>query len=336
MTSLATALPTGAFTPHVTVGERLSRLFFGSPSFAYACRDMRLRKAASKRQRARVASPAREVPVFTIDRKNWKGTERLPRIWLSEPSYDAEAGCAHGRTFIEAYPHDPDPQGWHAYGLARKYFSEGLTYAPAAAATAQEGSDAAEAYRLRRLRRECFRAAEILYLHAMRAGNSAAKTGLGVLYRFDMCEGAYWSGLLEKRARHRKTVDPRKRALALFEQQAVAGDAEALFNLGEMRAEGCGCESDDMAAFELFGKAFEAAEASGRGELAGKAALRIAEAFAEGRGTVHSFEQARAWYARATERLQAAFDGGEWHCKRQLVAARLGTACMDQELSGRY
>lgn len=336
MTSIATALPTGSFTSHVSVGERLSRLVFGSPSFAYAFRDMRLRKAANKRQRTRGASAVREVPVFTIDRKNWKGTERLPRIWLSEPNYDAEAGRARGRTFIEAYPHDPDPHGWHAYGLARKYFSEGLTYAPASVLAEDGGEDVTEAYRARRVRRECFRAAEILYLHAVRAGNGAAKTGLATLYRFDMCEGAYWSGLLEKRARHRRAIDPRKRALALFEQQAACGDAEALFNLGEMRAEGCGCEADSVGAFELFRGAFEHAYADDNNELSGKAALCLADAHAKGRGTVHSFEEARTWYATAVERLQAAFDAGEWHCKRQLVAARLGAARMAQEVCGQY
>lgn len=335
MTSIATAVPAGTFTSHVTVGERLSRLVFGSPSFSYAWRDMRLRKVAHKRQQARKAA-AREVPVFAIDRKSWRGVERLPRIWLSEPNYDSETATVRGRTFIEAYPHDPDLQGWHAYGLARKYFSEGLTYAPASVLTQREGGDAAEAYRMRRTRHECFRAAEILYLHALRAGNEAAKMGLATLYRYDMCEGAYWSGLLEKRARHRKTFDPQKRALTLFEQQAVRGNAEALFQLGEMTADGCGCEVDTQRAFKLFCKAYDRAHAKGNGELAGKAAVRIADAHAEGRGTAHSFGEARKWYAAAVEHLQAAFDAGEWHCKRQLVAARLGEARMAQELCGQY
>lgn len=335
MTSIAAALPTGAFASHVTVGERLSRLVFGSPSFSYAWRDMRLRRIANKRQRTQRAA-AREIPVFTIDRKNWKGTERLPRIWLSEPNYDSETATVRGRTFIEAYPHDPDPQGWHAYGLARKYFSEGLSYAPASVLTSREEEDAAEAYRVRRLRRECFRAAEILYLHALRAGNVAAKSGLATLYRYDMCEGAYWSGLLEKRARHRKTIDPQKRAYALFAQLAARGDAEAFFQLGEMTADGCGCEADVHRAFGLFRKAFDRASTDGDDELAGKAALRIADAHAEGRGTAHSFVEAQTWYAVAVEHLQSAFDAGEWHCKRQLVEARLGAARMAQELSGQY
>ena len=336
MTSIAATLPRTSFAPHVSFGERLSRLVFGSPRFSYACRDMRLKRMTNARRRTKKSATVRDAPVFTVDRKNWKGTERLPRIWLSEPDYDAVTGCSQGRTFIEAYPHDPDPHGWHAYGLAQKYFSEGLTYAPAAVLTGSEGSGTAEAYRARRLRRECFRAAEILYLHAVRAGNDAAKTGLATLYRYDMCEGAYWSGLLEKRARHRKAIDPRKRALMLFEQQAACGDAEALVQLGEMYAEGCGCEPDPLRAHGLFRKAFDRADASGIDELAGKAALRVADAHAEGQGAAHSFDEAHAWYERAIAHLQRAFDAGEWYCKRHLVAARLGVARMDQELSGRY
>ena len=333
---MTAVLSVGTFTNQVTVGERLSRLVFGSPSLSYACGNMRLRNVRNKRRSARSTATHREVPVFSIDRKSWKGTERLPRVWLSEPNFDGETGCAKGRTFIEAYPHDPDPNGVHACELARKYFSEGLTYAPEPAGVSSTGSERAEAYRLRRVRRDCFRAAETLYLHALRAGNVAAKAGLATIYRFDMCEGTYWSGLLEKRARHRKTIDPHKRAVALFEQGAAEGDAESLFQLGEMVAQGCGCEADAARAFRLLCEAHDRASEAGHCELAGKAALRMAEAYAEGRGAAHSFEQARDAYAEAVEELQAAFDAGEWHCKRQLVAARLGMACMEQELLGRY
>lgn len=330
MTSAAAVAP-GAFrASHVSLRERICRFVLGSPHVAYAFRDMRLQRSLERKGRARAARRASETPVFEVDRKGWKGAERLPRLWLSEPRFDAETGRCEGRVFVEAYPHDPDPQGWHAYGLARKYFSEGLTYAP------DRHEEGRIDYRMRRTRRDCFRAAEVLYLHALRAGNAAARIGLATLYRFDMCEGSYWSGLLEKRARHRRTIDPRRRAFLLFEQAAAEGDAEGSFELGEMLAEGRGCERDERRAFHCFLGSFEGCEPHGEEELRGKAALRIAQAYAEGAGTSHDFAEARFWYAAAVEHLQAAFDAGQWHCKRRLVEARLGVACMDQELSGAY
>lgn len=331
MTNVVASMPCIApRAAHVSVRERLCRIVLGSPSAAYALRDARLQRSLVHKSRARARRRASEVPVFEVDRKGWKGSERLPRVWLSEPRFDAATGRCEGRVFVEAYPHDPDPLGWHAYGLARKYFSEGLAYA-----SEHSGADAGD-YRARRVRRDCFRAAELLYLHALRAGNTAASTALATLYRYDMCEGSYWSGLLEKRARHRKPVDPRRRALRLLEQAAEAGNAEGLFGLGEMLAEGCGCERDEDRAFRCFAETFGRCGSRGSEELAGRAALRIAHARAEGAGTVLDPERARAWYATAVDLLQIAFDAGQWRCKRQLVEARLGIACMDQELSGAY
>ena len=335
MTSATFAFPRPFCASRVSVRERLCRLVLGSPSVAYALHDMRLQRDLRKKACCPGRRRSSEVPVFEVDRRGWKGPERLPRLWLSEPRFDGVRGRSEGRVFVEAYPHDPDPQGWHAYGLARKYLSEGLTYAPGAV---EEGStdERAAVYRARRLRRDCFRAAEILYLHGMRAGNEAARTGLATLYRFDMCEGAYWSGLREKRARHRKAIDPLRRAFALFEQAACAGSAEGSFNLGEMLREGTGCEQDLERAHRCFELAYERAVQRDDEELCGKAALGIAQDLAQGAGVVHDFASAREWYAAAATHLQEAFDSGQWHCKRCLVEARLGVSCMDQELSGSY
>lgn len=335
MTSNAAALPRVLRAPHVSVRERLCRLVLGSPSIAYAFRDMRLQRVLKEKERAEARRRSSDVPVFEVDRRGWKGAERLPRLWLSEPRFDGRTGESTGRVFVEAYPHDPDPEGWHAYGLARKYFSEGLTYAPQGAEGGADRSDAA-AHRAKRVRRDCFRAAEILYLHALRAGNAAARVGLATLYRFDMCEGSYWSGLLEKRARHRKTMDPQRRALMLFERAAALGDAESSLALGEMLLEGCGCEPDPAKALVRFREAYGDRTLGPDRFVRGKAAFRIAQCLESGMGAHYDFEAAKSWYGQAVEMLQQAFDDGEWHCKRQLVEARLGVARMAQELCGRY
>mgnify|MGYP002280556483 CR=1 FL=1 len=68
----------------------------------------------------------------------------------------------------------------------------------------------------------------------------------------------------------------------------------------------------------------------------GNAALRLARAFELGRGCAQDFRRARTWYRLAAISLGAAFDGGQWHFKRERLEARRGVARMAQEIAGTY
>ena len=90
MTSVALAFHRPFCASRVSVRERLCRLVLGSPSVAYAMRDMRLQRDLRKKGLCAGRCRSSEVPVFEVDRRGWKGSERLPRLWLSEPRFDGE------------------------------------------------------------------------------------------------------------------------------------------------------------------------------------------------------------------------------------------------------
>lgn len=305
----------------MTWGQRLCRLVFGSPSLSRAAggfgTSLRPRALRTPKWSARRS----EAPVFEVDRRGTEQGERLPRIWVTEPAFDRATGQRCGRSFVGAYPSDPDRGGWRALDLGSRYFAEGLGYG-----SASQGADA-------RLRIDCFRAAELLFLHAARRGNLEACAKLGAIYAFDMAEGEYWQGLLEARAAHRAVASPERQAFLWLSRGALRGHGECCWRLGDLLAEGRGCPRDAGRAFTLYLRAFlRAADA----EQAGFAALRLGRCFELAQGRRLSFVKAELWYGRAAESLEAAFDEGCWYAKRELVQARRGAARMAQELSGCY
>lgn len=313
----------------VSLAQRAARVVCGSPSVSRAAGGV----GTSLRPRAlrgRAWQQRREaVPVFAVDRKGPWHAERLPRIWVTEPAFDTVTGQRCGRAYVGAYPTDPDRGGWRAFELGSRYFAEGLACGPAGGAGAAEGSAAVAA----RHRIDCFRAAEVLFLHSARRGNLKACAKLGAIYGGDLCEGRYWQGLLEARAGHFRGIDPARKAFAWLSRAALKADSEACRQLGDLLLEGRGCTVDEQRAFTLFTRALLHAEGP---EQAGFAALRLADCYAQARGCRLSFERAGILYQAAAEQLQAAFDEGSWYCKRPLLQARQGRRRMAQELSGRY
>lgn len=304
----------------VSLGQRVARALCGSPSVRRAVggtrtsfRPQALRTAGWRERRC-------AVPVFEVDRRGPAAAERLPRLWVTEPAFDPQSGERAGRAYVGAYPTDPDRGGWRAFELASRYFAEGL------------GGCGAEGAEADQHRTDCFRAAEVLYLHSARRGNLKAWVKLGTIYAFDMAEGRYWQGLLESRAAH-CFVEPARKAFACFSRAALAGDAEGCWQLGDLLAAGRGCARDDRRAFTLYTRALlHGANA----EQQGLAALRLARCFEGARGCSLDLGKAQALYRWAAERLQEAFGDGQWHCKRELHEARTGAARMAQELHGGY
>lgn len=305
----------------VGIGARAAWLLFGSPSVRRANGGAEASLVPAGLRGARWLARRAATPVFAVDRRGRGPSERLPRVWVSEPAFDARTGARVGRELTGSYPNDRDQGGTAARALADGYFGEAL------ALSASE--DAA-------LRAECFRAAELLYLHAAERGNGGAWTRLGVIYRDDLGQGRYWQTRLEERALHIQPRPLAARAAACFRRGAEAGDAEACWALGDLVAAGAGCVADPERALAWYRRALAVAERTGDDAALGNAALRLARAFEGARGCPHSFEEALAWYERASQALARAEGAGGWFFKRPLREARIGARRMEQEIRGGY
>lgn len=351
--------------------QRTANTLFGAPSARRANGGAAASFVPRVLRGPRWRSRCEATTVFAVDRKGGETSERLPRIWVSEPA-QGEGAC--GRTFVASYPNGPDRGGWRAFDLAERYFAEALSLV-------------GEQHRARRV--DCYRAAEILLLHAACRGHVAAHCRLGIIYEADLCEGVYWQGLLEGRALHSAETPCDERAYLHFSYAAFHGYGEACWRLGDMVAAGrggkpagakpadSGAKAADPGATGVLAAtggtapapAGETAPApAGETALApasapnyeralalyrrafdldrdvfdedrastGNAALRMARAFELGRGCKQSFRRARTWYRVAACALGAAFDQGQWFYKRERAEARRGIARMAQELDGRY
>lgn len=331
----------------VGIKSRLTALLFGSPDVRKAHGGYRAAFVEKRIRRPCREGAASKTVVFHIDENRFSKSHGLPKIWLSERMASSEGKGEHVRAFTSYYPSAADKGGVKALGLAERFFAEGIGIA----------DRGAQAERL-----QCFQAAELLYMHAMRRGNLQACTRLGVLYRFDMCRGSYMKDVLFKKGKHVRSLSLHETAFKLFRKAAVQGDAEAMVQLGEMLAEGAGCAKNRELAFKFFksalkkctGMEFAYIEGSVidpeirqkvhltlasdlfNASHAGRAALHIAESFEEGRGTRQSFEMARIWYEIAYSALSVSFDHGFWYSKRDRCKARQGFLRALQEINGKY
>ncbi|MCI8468749.1 MAG: sel1 repeat family protein [Eggerthellaceae bacterium] len=305
----------------VPLGARASWLLFGSPSArrANGGADASLVPGALRGERWRARRAA--MPVFALDRRGRGAAERLPRVWVTEPAFDPATGSRVGRELTGSYPNDRDLGGARARALADAYFGEALTL--------RAPEDAG-------LRAECFRAAEVLYLHAAERGDAGSWAKLGTIYRDDLGRGRYWQTRLEERALHTAPRPLAARAAECFRRGSEAGDAEACWALADLVMAGEGRPADPERAVALLRRAVELADAAGDEAARGNAALRLARACARGRGTAWSFEEALAWYEAAEEALGAVVGAGAWYFKRPLGEARRGAARMRQEIHGGY
>lgn len=302
-------------------GERLSLRIFGSPSVSRANGGAEWRVAERFRKKSAWRARCAATPVFRVEEQ---GGGRLPRVWLSEPAYDNSTGEVVGREFVAAYPDGPDPAGKRALELASRCFGEAVSLDRAAE---------------RRRRADCFRAAEILFLHAARRGCADAFARLGLIYSDDLCEGRYWEPSDFRRVRSVEAADVlRAKAVAHYAEAAKRGHAESCMRLADLLAE----EAFDAKAWKrivrLYRRSYDlAAELCEAGdEQAGVAALRLAQCAERGRACEQSFSVARSWYRIASDHLEQALGKGSWHFKREALLARKGAARMDQEINGGY
>lgn len=173
----------------VSLAARASNALFGSPNMRRGNGILSTRfdvAGACRKALSAFFGVRRSVPVFSVDRVGTPCAESLPRVWLSERVSNTRQDDGR-RVFVECYPNGPDRGGSVALELGDRYLGEGCSSAR---------------HMARGERVECFRAAEILYLHAVRRGSRQAVARLKAIYDHDLCEGSYWVGYVEARAKH--------------------------------------------------------------------------------------------------------------------------------------
>ncbi len=264
-----------------------------------------------------------DAPVFSSSFEyDWGGrTWPYPDVWISIQAEEPTADYT-GRNCVQHYTPDKDPDGYHALDLGADYYNEGMSCDP-------------ETEHEKRVL--CFRAAELLYLHAASKGNTWGDLCLGYVYSYDRCEGAYWEKTLDRKT-DEDLATPYPHLQKAFEHYRVAARAdiaEACYKLGDLLRDGRGCEVDLTEAFDWFYRAYQL----GKGEnpvIWGSAAQRLGWALEEGEGCAQSFEEAQSWYERATTGLGIAVRNGESWYRGTLARAERGLTRVHQELSGDY
>lgn len=189
---VASSVAAPARAREVGWAQRAANVLFGAPSARRACGGAETSFTPKVLRNEKWRRRRETGSVFAVDRKGGAGEGGLPRIWVSEPAPDGR-----GRTFVASYPCGADRGGWRALELAEVYFSEALGLP-------------GEEHRRRRV--DCYRAAEMLLLHAAARGNIGAHCRLGVIYEGDLCEGAYWDGLADRQALHKADTPCDERA----------------------------------------------------------------------------------------------------------------------------
>ncbi len=287
-----------------------------------------------------------DIPAFTPDSDTWVpyAGKPLPALWISAPVIDDD-GKYEGRMVTNFYPYEGfdlglwddedfeaveensdelglDLDGEIALRLGGRLYNEAM------------GCTRPEEH-TRRI--ECFRAAELLYLHAAERDNPWAFLDLGYVYSYDRCEGKYFQGTFDA------GIEPKDagayplddRSFECYERAAQAELPEAIYKLGDMYQQGRGCQANDVKTFELYERAFEVYQHQAP-VLWGSAAIRLATCFEDGRGCTQDFEKALQWYRTAETGLDIAVRNGDSWYGRQLKRARSGVKRMRQEINGGY
>lgn len=175
----------------VSVFARFINALFGSPNWRRANGIISTRLdlvGICQKIRQRLFNYRLYTPVFVIDPVEGSLSDELPRIWLSEKVANTASDDGR-RVFVESYPSGFDYKGNKALELGDRYLGEGLKM--------PEYSNSCESV-------DCFTAAEILYMHALRRGNRCAVSRLKYIYDRDLCQGRYWKSNREKNAKHIK------------------------------------------------------------------------------------------------------------------------------------
>lgn len=274
----------------------------------------------------------RDLSIFSVDLHWRRDRQPLPSILVTEPTVESKAfensdelyAIPHGGRFpLLRFPDEsPGPLGSTARAFANSYFMEGLN------TSAQEN---------RGKRIDCFRAAELLFLHAVARGDLKSHVGLGQIYAHDRCEGHYFdalnNNLLADLTLPENVVA--QKAYDHFSYAASKGDIEGAYLLGDMLREGHGCPVDLPGAFEYYCYANDLLNEreSPHPILRGAIAMRLGRAFEGAEGCITDFEAALRWYEIACEALGNTVDNGVLYFHAEYGQAKRGLSRVQQELA---
>lgn len=274
----------------------------------------------------------RDRSVFDVDIHWRRDASPLPSILVTEPTIesqeiendDALYTTPHGGRFpILRFP-DESPQP--ASAVARS-FGYGMYY---------EGICTPALDNLGK-RIDCFRAAELLYLHAIMRGDVRAHSGLGIIYMHDYAEGHYFDALGNNLFANLvlSKEEIRAKAYRHLHYAATHGDFEGLYLFGDALREGVGCDVDLAGAFQYYQKAWEVLQQSDAPTNAflGVTSWRLGRAYEEGEGCACDYDVALQWYETARLNLELAVDNGAWFLDKELGQAKRGVKRMRQELA---
>lgn len=247
----------------------------------------------------------------------------LPSFLYARPA--REGASASGDCewkVVAAYP-DPlyeDEHGWDALENGSYYYHKGMSFGDPSQLD---------------LRIDCFRAAELFYLHAAERGNVQALINLGYVYGYDRCKGKCWPGWERHDAQDYSGYPVDERAYQVLSQASLSDIPEAHYKLGDMLSAGKGCDQDHVRAYECYERAYSLSQYE-HSAIKGSCAFRLATSHEEGRGCEQSFNLALLYYKEAELYLDRAVSMGDYYYRKVLSKARSGIRRMMQELSGQY
>jgi TPR repeat protein len=243
---------------------------------------------------------------------------------MTKPFYDLETEQLVGRTSVDCYTPDADDGGWDALRFGAEYYQEGLTYV-----------DLAD----KEKRLDCFRAAEIFYLHSAQLGNVQALVNLGYIYSYDRCEGQYFEFLMSESWKRAHTDTQRypieDKAFEYFAKAYEQGSNEAAYKLGDAYTRGVGCKKDLPKAFELYVASYENGKED-ESYIWGSAAYRLAACYESAKGCDLNFAKALEYYLIAETGLSDALRRGDSYYQKNVSNTRKAIKRLRQEISGGY
>lgn len=274
----------------------------------------------------------RDTSIFSVDLHWRREAQPLPSFLVTEPTVESALiedtddlyTTPHGGRYpVILFPEEaPKPLSATARSFAQAYYHEGL------ATSAQDNLGK---------RIDCFRAAELLYLHAASRGDVRAHVGLGLIYAHDHGEGHYFDALSHNLFLDAvlPTEEIERKAHYHLKLAAAHDDPEGIRLYGDTMHDGRGCAIDREGALACYRKALHMLnkEKAPSPALRGMALLRLGRAYEGGEGCDHDFATALKHYEDAAGELEDAIDCGLWYYDVELGQAIRGVKRMRQEIT---
>ncbi len=202
-----------------------------------------------------------------------------------------------GRENVDYYPRDFCLNGEDSFGphnaldYAHMYYEEAKSYTDP---------------KMKQVRAECLKAAELLCLHTVTEKNwsrcGEAWRLLGNVYLLSGEEKTLWPQstceVKEGFPEIMKIASADERAALSFKNAVTQGDFEALYKLSDLKIEGRGCKTDYAQAFKLLNRAWRKRNDVDQVTI-GNVALRLGQVYEKAIGTEQNLDLAQSFYEKA-------------------------------------